>query len=308
MTMNTVVEINNLTKDYEVGFFRKRKIRALDGLSVSVNDNEIFGFLGANGAGKTTTLKLLMSLIFPTSGSAKILGRDINDVTTHASIGYLPENPYFYDYLTAREFLIYCGQLFGLPPDVRRERAQELLARVKLDEKRWDVQLRKFSKGMLQRVGLAQSLINDPRIVFLDEPMSGLDPVGRREVRDLIASLRREGKTVFMCSHILSDIEVLCDRVAILKHGKLAHVGSLDELRKQAGESNQVEVVAAGADPEQLQTQLPNSQVHSTPGGVRIVVGDENEVDAVIAALRKTGGKLISVQPLRLSLEELFLD
>ena len=308
MTMNTVVEIKSLTKDYEVGFFKKRKIRALDGLSVSVNDNEILGFLGANGAGKTTTLKLLMSLIFPTSGSAKILGRDISDVATHASIGYLPENPYFYDYLTAREFLIYCGQLFGLPANVRRERANELLARVKLDEKRWDVQLRKFSKGMLQRVGLAQSLVNDPRIVFLDEPMSGLDPVGRREVRDLIASLRREGKTVFMCSHILSDIEVLCDRVAILKHGKLAHVGSLDELRKQAGESNQVEVVAAGADPSQLQKELLNSQVHSTPGGVRIVVGDENEVDAVIAALRRNGGKLISVQPLRLSLEELFLD
>lgn len=306
--MNTVVEIDNLTKDYEVGFFKKRKIRALDGLSVSVNNNEIFGFLGANGAGKTTTLKLLMSLIFPTSGSAKILGRDISDVATHAAIGYLPENPYFYDYLTAREFLIYCGQLFGLPSDIRRERARELLERVKLDEKRWDVQLRKFSKGMLQRVGLAQSLVNDPRIVFLDEPMSGLDPVGRREVRDLIASLRREGKTVFMCSHILSDIEVLCDRVAILKHGKLAHVGSLDELRKQAGESNQVEVVAAGADPDQLQRELPNSQVHSTPGGVRIVIDDENEVDAVIAALRKTGGKLISVQPLRLSLEELFLD
>jgi ABC-2 type transport system ATP-binding protein len=306
--MSTVVEIDNLTKDYEVGFLKKRKIRALDGLSVTVNDNEIFGFLGANGAGKTTTLKLLMSLIFPTSGTAQILGRDINDAATHAHIGYLPENPYFYDYLTAQEFLIYCGQLFGLTPHIRRERARDLLWRVKLDEKRWDVQLRKFSKGMLQRVGLAQSLINDPRIVFLDEPMSGLDPVGRREVRDLIASLRREGKTVFMCSHILSDIEVLCDRVAILKQGKLAHVGYLDELRTLAGESNQVEVLAAGAPPDQLQTLLTNCQVHSTPGGVRIVVADETEVDAVIAAIRKIGGKLISVQPLRLSLEELFLD
>ena len=309
--MTAVVEIKNLTKDYEVGFLKKRKIRALDGLSLEVNDNEIFGFLGANGAGKTTTLKLLMSLIFPTSGSARILDRDISDVATHALIGYLPENPYFYDYLTAREFLIYCGQLFGLNANERRQRAEQLLSRVKLDEKRWDVQLRKFSKGMLQRVGLAQSLVNDPKIVFLDEPMSGLDPVGRREVRDLIASLRREGKTVFMCSHILSDIEVLCDRVAILKQGKLAHVGYLDELRKRAGEANQIEVLATGTASEVLQSHLGDSQkhqVHSIPGGVRVVVPDESDVDAVIAALRKTGGKLISVQPLRLSLEELFLD
>ena len=303
-----VVEINNLTKDYEVGFFKKRKIRALDDLSLTVNQNEIFGFLGANGAGKTTTLKLLMSLIFPTSGSAKILDRDISDVATHARIGYLPENPYFYDYLTAREFLDYCGQLFGYTKHERQARAAELLTRVNLDEKRWDVQLRKFSKGMLQRVGLAQALVNDPAVVFLDEPMSGLDPVGRREVRDLIASLRREGKTVFMCSHILSDIEVLCDRVAILKRGKLAHAGYLHELRQKAGESNQVEVLAANAQTAGLQAQLPNAQVYSTPSGVRIVVADEGYVDEVLAALRKTGGKLISVQPLRLSLEELFLD
>ena len=227
-----IVEINNLTKDYEVGFLRKRKVRALDGLTLSVEANQIFGFLGANGAGKTTTLKLLMRLIFPTSGNARILGSDINDFSMHQRIGYVPENPYFYDYLSARELLDYCGQLFGLSAAERRKRTNALLSRVRLDEKRWDTQLRKFSKGMLQRVGLAQSLINDPEIVFLDEPMSGLDPVGRREVRDLIASLRDEGKTVFMCSHILSDIEVLCDRVAILKGGRLAQVGHLDELRQ----------------------------------------------------------------------------
>src|SRR5829696_6385672 len=217
--MTPAVEIDELTKDYEVGFLRKRRVRALDGLSLSVEGGEIFGFLGANGAGKTTTLKLLMRLIYPTAGQARILGQDINDVCVHARIGYLPENPYFYDYLTAREFLDYCAQIFGFPAAMRRKRAADLLARVKLDEKRWDTQLRKFSKGMLQRVGLAQSLVNDPEIVFLDEPMSGLDPVGRREVRDLIAGLRQEGKTVFMCSQILSDIEVLCDRVAILKRG-----------------------------------------------------------------------------------------
>ncbi|HEX4899678.1 MAG TPA: ABC transporter ATP-binding protein [Pyrinomonadaceae bacterium] len=256
--MPPIVEIENLTKDYEVGFWRKRKVRALDGLTLQVNEGEIFGFLGANGAGKTTTLKLLMRLMFPTGGNARILGHDIADITMHNQIGYLPENPYFYDYLTAREFLDYCGQLFGSAQPARKQRTAELLARVNLDKKSWDVQLRKFSKGMLQRVGLAQALVNDPAIVFLDEPMSGLDPVGRREVRDLIAGLRQEGKTVFMNSHILSDIEVLCDRVAILKRGRLAHVGHLDELRRRAGEPNRVEVVATGTQAETLLLLLPD--------------------------------------------------
>src|SRR2546429_2218690 len=301
-----IIEINNLTKDYEVGFWRKRKVRALDGLSMTVEPHQIFGFLGANGAGKTTTLKLLMRLIFPTAGSARILDRDIGDVSMHARIGYLPESPYFYDYLTAREFLNYCGELFGLNRNVRHARSEELLARVNLDRKSWDRQLRKFSKGMLQRVGLAQALVNDPEIVFLDEPMSGLDPVGRREVRDLIAALRSEGKTVFMCSHILSDIEVLCDSVAILKGGRLAHAGSLDELRSR--ETRLVEVIAIGADPAVLKQQLGNNaKLTTTTSGVRIEVSDEREVDLVLACLRKTNGKLVSVQPLRQSLEELFL-
>src|SRR5438309_11687680 len=207
--METAVEIENLVKDYEVGFVRKRKVRALDGLSLTVNRGEIFGFLGANGAGKTTTLKLLMRLIFPTKGSARILGRDIADVSMHQHIGYLPENPYFYDYLTAREFLSYCGELFGQGRATRERRTEDLLTRVNLERKSWDRQMRKFSKGMLQRVGLAQALVNDPEIVFLDEPMSGLDPVGRREVRDLIDAFSDEGKIVFMCSLILSDIDVL---------------------------------------------------------------------------------------------------
>ena len=309
--MSVVVEIENLVKDYEVGFWRKRRVRALDSLSLSVNQGEIFGFLGANGAGKTTTLKLLMRLIFPTSGEARILGHDIADVSMHNRIGYLPENPYFYDYLTARELLDYCGEIFGLTKSHSRKRAAELLRGVNLEENKWDTQLRKFSKGMLQRVGLAQALVNDPQVVFLDEPMSGLDPVGRREVRDLIASLRQEGKTVFMCSHILSDIEVLCDRVAILKRGRLAHVGFLDELRRRAGDSNLVEVIATATDAETLAHNLPDTneiQVTSTAGGLRIMVPDEAEVDSVIAALRKSGGKLVSVQPVRQSLEELFLD
>jgi ABC-2 type transport system ATP-binding protein len=276
-------------------------------LSLTVEQGQIFGFLGANGAGKTTTLKLLMRLIYPTAGTARILNRDIGDVAMHARIGYLPENPYFYDYLTAREFLNYCGELFGLDHVTRDRRTKELLTRVNLDAQGWDRQMRKFSKGMLQRVGLAQALINDPEIVFLDEPMSGLDPVGRREVRDLIASLRTQGKTVFMCSHILSDIEVLCDSVAILKRGRLAQAGPLTELRR--GKTNAVEIIAAGADAEVVQRQLgANANVTVTAGGLRIEVRDERQVDAAIAALRQSGGKLVSVQPVRISLEELFLD
>jgi ABC-2 type transport system ATP-binding protein len=304
--MTPVIEIQNLTKDYEVGFWRKRKVRALDSLSLTVEPGQIFGFLGANGAGKTTTLKLLMGLIFPTSGSARILNREIGDVSMHARIGYLPENPYFYDYLTAREFVEYCGQLFGLDAARRGKRAADLLSRVNLDQKSWDRQLRKFSKGMLQRVGLAQALVNDPAIVFLDEPMSGLDPVGRREVRDLIAALRTEGKTVFMCSHILSDIEVLCDNVAILKQGRLAHAGSLEQLR--TAETSLVEIIASDANVESLKQELSGlAEITETAGGVRIQITDEKEVDAVIAALRRVNGKLVSIQPVRQLLEELFL-
>src|ERR1043166_8039746 len=210
--------------------------------------------------------------------------------------------------LTARELLEYCGELFGFAGAERRKRAADLLARVNLDEKRWDTQLRKFSKGMLQRVGLAQSLVNDPEIVFLDEPMSGLDPVGRREVRDLIAELRVEGKTVFMCSHILSDIEVLCDRVAILKRGKLAQVGYLDELRRKTEDPNRMEVMATGTDAESLRKHLPEAEIVPTPRGLRIEIATEAEIENVITALRRVGGKIVSVQPVKQSLEELFLE
>jgi ABC-2 type transport system ATP-binding protein len=308
--MSAIVEIENLTKDYDVGFWRKRKVRALDGLSLSVNKGEVFGFLGANGAGKTTTLKLLMRLTFPTSGTARILGHDIADISMHVRIGYLPENPYFYDYLSALEFLGFCGEIFGIPNPERSVRAKELLSSVGLAETKWNTQLRKFSKGMLQRVGLAQALINDPEIVFLDEPMSGLDPIGRREVRDLIAALRQDGKTVFMCSHILSDIEVLCDRVAILKAGRLAQLGALDELRQRAP-GRMIEVVASGTDEQTLRRYLTNEiefDLNSTPAGLRIELTDEKDVDAVLAALRQANGTLVSVQPLRQSLEDLFLE
>src|SRR5882672_583794 len=306
-----VVEIDNLVKDYDVGFWRKRKVRALDGLCLTVNEGEIFGFLGANGAGKTTTLKLLMRLIFPTDGSARILGHDIADVSMHSRIGYLPENPYFYDYLTAMEFLNFCGQIFGLSKVDCNNRARQLLSRVKLDESKWNTQLRKFSKGMLQRVGLAQALINDPEIVFLDEPMSGLDPIGRRQVRDLITDLKNRGTTVFMCSHILSDIEVLCDRVAIMNRGRLSATGRLDELRSRQPDEQGFEVTVTGTDTETLAKGLnciAGASVRTTPSGVRVLVSAESNVDEVLIQMRKLGGHLVSVQPIRQSLEELFFS
>jgi ABC-2 type transport system ATP-binding protein len=307
--MSPAVEINNLTKDYEVGFLRKRRVRALDGLSLRVERGEIFGFLGANGAGKTTTLKLLMRLMYPSAGGAAILGRDIGDTSMHAEIGYLPEHPYFYDYLTAREFLEYCAELFGYPRPERRRRAADVLARVRLEEKSWDKQLRKFSKGMLQRVGLAQALVNDPAVVFLDEPMSGLDPVGRREVRDLIASLRERGTTVFFCSHILSDIEVLCDRAAVLRRGRLARVGPLAELRAGVGE-RAMELVVTGAAAERLEAALAGvegARVTATPGGARVAVPSEKSVDEALRAVREAGAGLVAVQPVGNPLEELFV-
>ncbi|MET0647022.1 MAG: ABC transporter ATP-binding protein [Pyrinomonadaceae bacterium] len=308
--MSPAVEIDGLTKDYEVGFLRKRKVRALDGLSLNVGRGEIFGFLGANGAGKTTTLKLLMRLMYPTSGGARILGRDIADTAMHAEIGYLPEHPYFYDYLTARELLQYCAELFGYRPAERRRRAADLLARVRLDEKSWDKQLRKFSKGMLQRVGLAQALVNDPAVVFLDEPMSGLDPVGRREVRDLIASLRTTGTTVFLCSHILSDVEVLCDRAAVLRRGRLAHIGRLEELRGAGGE-RPMEVVVSSEDAARLEAALAPlaaARLTATPGGARVEVPTESEVDEVLRAVRTAGARLVAVQPVGNPLEDLFVN
>lgn len=313
--MSSIVEIEHLTKDYEVGFWRKRKVRALDDLSLTIERGEIFGFLGANGAGKTTTLKILMRLVYPSAGRARILGHDINNVRMHRAIGYLPENPYFYDYLTAREFLDYCAELFGYGAAERRKRTEEMLARVRLDEAAWDKQLRKFSKGMLQRVGLAQAIIGDPEIVFFDEPMSGLDPVGRRETRDLIASLRAEGRTVFLCSHILSDVEVLCDRIAIMKRGRLVETGRIEELgERNAGagdnQSNQFEIMLAGVGVERMARLLPSldqSNLSSTASGARIEVANEREIDEVLAALRQTSGRLVSIQPVRESLEELFI-
>lgn len=304
---DAVIELTELTKDYETGFLKKKRVRALDHLSLEVRRGEIFGFLGPNGAGKTTTLKLLMRLIYPTSGTARILGRAIDDVETHSRIGYLPENPYFYDYLTGRELLDYTAALFGMPRDVTATRGQELLALVGLDSPRANRQLRKYSKGMLQRIGIAQALVNDPEVVFLDEPMSGLDPIGRREVRDLLLSLREQGKTVFFSSHILSDVEALCDRAAILSRGKLHRCGTVQELT-ESGDSA-YEVVAVGINPSALGRFSEIASLQSataTPNGVHLVLSDDRGVDDALALIRECAGSLVSVNPRRVSLEDLF--
>ena len=225
----SAIEILGIEKTYTVGFWRKRPKRALRPLHLTVEEGEIFGFLGPNGAGKTTTLKLLMGLVFPTGGTARILGKDINDPAIKAQIGFLPEQPYFYDYLTAEELLEYYARLSGVEAKERGRKVEAMLERVGLKDAA-RVQLRKFSKGMLQRVGLAQAVLHDPKVVFLDEPMSGLDPMGRREVRDLMEELKQQGKTVFFSTHILSDAEALCDRVAVIHQGELRGVGHVAEL------------------------------------------------------------------------------
>ena len=308
--MEYAVEIKDLSKDYETGFLKKKRMRALDDLTLNVKTGQIFGFLGGNGAGKTTTIKTLMRLQFPTNGSAKILGHDISDVQMHQRIGYCPENPYFYDYLTARELMEYFGELFGYDTAKRRDKCAELLIAVGLDEKDWKKQLRKYSKGMLQRVGLAQSLINDPEIVFLDEPMSGLDPVGRREIRELIAGLRDKGTTVFMSTHILSDIEALCDEVAILRNGKLAATGNLNDLLTNEDASRSLEVSVQGVAAEAIREQIEfiaGATLKAKPNGANIQILDESDIEAVLKITRDNGGRLTSVQPLKQSLEELFV-
>lgn len=309
--MEYIIEIENLTKDYEKGFWKKKKIRALEDLNLKVESGQIFGFLGGNGAGKTTTIKILMSLIFPTAGTARILGSDISDFKMHSRIGYCPENPYFYDYLKASELMVYFGKLFGLDSAKAKQKSDELLTKVGLEEIHWNKQLRKFSKGMLQRVGLAQALINEPEIVFLDEPMSGLDPLGRREIRELISELRDNGTTVFLTTHILSDIEALCDNVAILQNGKLTAQGNLIDLLTQSGEAQSFEIVLKGVSAKNLEekiSQIPGSKVMPKPNGVTIQVLDENDIEKILQISKNNGGNLVSVHPVKQSLEELFVN
>jgi ABC-2 type transport system ATP-binding protein len=297
------IDIRGLEKTYSVGFWHKTPKRALKPLSFSVAEGEIFGFLGPNGAGKTTTLKLLMGLVFPTAGSAEILGYSITDPRVKARIGFLPEQPYFYDYLTARELLEYYAQLSGVEAKSRAARVEQVLHRVGLHNS-GAVQLRKFSKGMLQRVGIAQAILHEPKVLFFDEPMSGLDPMGRREVRDLMEELQHEGKTVFFSTHILSDAESLCDRVAIIHQGELRGVGAVADLTSSI--QGKVEIVWRGSSlPDGLKTLV--TEWHLAGDTVRAVSPEANQ-EAVIDALRRERLKIISLAPLRTTLEEYYLS
>ncbi len=300
------IETENLTKDYAVGFWRKHPRRALDGLTLGVEQGEIFGFLGPNGAGKTTTLKLLMQLIFPTSGRASVLGFPVGSLALKRRIGYLPEHPYFYDYLTAEELLVYFAGLFGYDPAERRARAHRLLDLVGLGADR-RLALRKYSKGLLQRVGLAQAILNDPEVVFLDEPMSGLDPLGRREARSLILELRRRGCTVFFSSHILADAETLCDRVAVLARGRMVAQGRVADL--VAFNVKGWEMIVADATPSLLaQLAEHGARVSEIAYGRHAVeVPGDVAPDRLLGEVTVAGGRLVSLNPIRETLEDFFV-
>jgi len=297
------IEILDLEKSYLVGFWRKRPKLALRPLRLTIEEGEVFGFLGPNGAGKTTTLKLLTGLVSPTAGTARILGMDIDDPRVKAQTGFLPEQPYFYDHLTAQELLTYYAQLSGVPAKERSRRVAEMLARVGLTDSA-RTQLRKFSKGMLQRAGLAQAILHDPKLVFLDEPMSGLDPMGRREVREMIQQMRNEGKTVFFSTHILSDAEALCDRVAIIHQGELRGVGAVAHLTSQT--QGKVEIIFCA---QSVPAALTNLGVEARVSGDMVnAVVEEEKQDAALEILQREHLRLISLTPVRSSLEEYYIQ
>ena len=297
-----------LTKHYKVGFWRPRPYLALEGLTLSVGQGEVFGFLGPNGAGKTTTLKLLMQLIYPTSGTAEILGLPVGSTAVKRRIGYLPENPCFYDHLTAEELLEYFASLFGHAGAERRRRASRLLDEVGIGAER-RLQLRKFSKGMLQRVGIAQALVNDPEVVFFDEPMSGLDPLGRREIRQLILRLRERGCTVFFSSHVLADAEALCSRVAIVARGKLVASGALSEIL--AFKVHGWELVVSNLTPAALECARTSGRVtRAVPLGEDRYALDlplSAAPEQLLGELTAAGAQLVSLTPLRETLEDFFV-
>ncbi|HUA00837.1 MAG TPA: ABC transporter ATP-binding protein [Candidatus Aquilonibacter sp.] len=295
------IEIVGLTKDYPVGFWRKRMRRSLDDLTLEVAEGEVFGFLGPNGAGKTTTLKLLTGLIFPTAGTARVRGRSIGDVHMHRDIGYLPEQPYFYDYLTARELLDYYARFSNYTAAERRERVARFLERVGLASAA-DVQLRKFSKGMLQRAGIAQAILHDPPVVFLDEPMSGLDPIGRREVRDIIHDLKSQGRTVFFSTHILSDAEMLCDRVAVLAGGKLQGVGAPSEIVSL--EIAGMEILFEMREGRSLPPALAGAVAMGARYRLEVA---EAELYGTLDKLRACEARILGITPVRPTLEDYFI-
>jgi len=301
-----MVRTENLGMVFRAGF-KRRKVTALKGLDLEVRQGETFGFLGPNGAGKTTTLKILMGLIYPTSGKAWLMGKELGDVSVKHRLGFLPEQPYFYEYLTASEFLDFYGRLFGMSSGTRKARAAELLALVGLDHAR-DLQLRKFSKGMLQRIGIAQALINDPELVVLDEPMSGLDPVGRKDVKDIIIHLKERGKTIFFSTHILPDVEVVCDRVAILVKGELRAMGAVGDLLESV-EAASVEMTFDGLTGSDLAAVKTLAKTSFVQGSIHTVFFDDGEkAKEAKEMVFKRGGEIISLIPHKRSLEDIFIE
>ena len=295
-----VLELDDVHKSYR-SHLSIRKYWILRGLSLSIREGEIFGYIGTNGAGKTTTIKLALGLIFPDAGTIRLFGQDASRVEVRRRVGFLPENPYLYDYLTGEEFLDFHARLFGLDAPARRKRVRDLLERVGLSN-RGDRQLRHYSKGMLQRIGLAQALVNDPDLVILDEPMSGLDPIGRREVRDIILDLKARGRTVFFSTHILSDTEMICDRVGLLVKGSLKAVGRIDELVSR--DVPYWEVALRGV----TNGGLPCGSVMSRRDDrVLIRVDSQGDLHRLLAILNGHGAELVSVTPARQSLEDLFI-
>jgi len=300
-----VIRTESLSKTYRTGFWKTRPVLALNNLNLEVFENEIFGCLGPNGAGKSTTLKLLMSLIYPTAGRAEILGESVFNLEARRHIGYLPESPYFYEYLTAEEFLSYYGSLFGFSKSELKSRVDHYLKLTDVFHAR-KLQLRKFSKGMLQRVGIAQAIIGDPKVVFLDEPMSGLDPIGRREVRNLILQLKREGKTIFFSTHILNDVETLCDRIAILNRGAVIGSGTLNELFDQ--EVSRVEVVISGIPADRLRELLgPETSVNQIGSTSRLELPAQALLAGIVTEIEQASGKIVSINPMRQTMEDYFL-
>jgi len=293
------IETKKLTKSYKSR--QHGHISVVDNLDLHVEEGEIFGFLGPNGAGKTTTIKMLLGIIYPTSGLGYVLGKEIGDMDVHRLISYLPERPYYYEHMTGPEILRFYGSLFGISDE---KKFQGLLEKVNLHR---DVtkSISQYSKGMQQRIGLAQSLINDPKLLFLDEPTGGLDPIAHREIRDLILSFRDEGRTVFISSHELSEVELICDRVAIIDRGIIRRQGKLTELLH----GGRLEITVQGIEGAFLSNlALFDANVRTLPNGLMLDIPEENDVNGVIDAIRTAEGRILSVVPRRKRLEDLFVE
>ena len=297
--MAAAIETKQLTKSYKSK--QTGTINVVDHLDLHVEEGEIFGFLGPNGAGKTTTIKMLLGIIYPTSGEGYVLGKEIGDMDVHRLISYVPERPYYYEHMTGLELLKFYGSLFGITD---KEKFIKLLEKVNLHRDMTKT-ISQYSKGMQQRVGLAQSLLNDPKLLFLDEPTGGLDPIAHREIRDLILSFRDEGRTVFISSHELSEVELICDRVAIINRGVIARQGKLSELLK----GGRIEITAEGVAEGLLKDmKITDANLRVVGNGFLLDMPEENDPNSVIDAIRGQNGRVISIVPRRKRLEDLFVE